>query len=166
MVLAASLGKLGYHDIVMPRYGKVWGKSRTEHVSRQKGKAWAALTQPGDVLIGHSNGGRIAWEMSYNSEVVKRIILLHPALDHYLVPHRSVEKFWVFYNQWDKATRMARFIPWSDWGDMGRVGYDHNDDGLWNDPRYCGVDIGRGHTPFIDPVEADTYAMTIAACLH
>jgi len=165
-VLAAALERLGF-PVICPSYGHVWSPWKTRHTSRRVAKQWSNFVKPTDVLIGHSNGARVAWEMTYyTGDKVTRVFFINAALDHDLVPGPSVARCFIFYNGADKATRLARLIPLSDWGDMGRVGYRADNGGWGPDQRMENHEIGVGHSPFRDPAVASTYAVTIATLLH
>ena len=85
--------------------------------------AISQLVKPGSTCIAHSNGGTIAWKACEYGAPFKNVILVNPALDKDKVIAKQVEKVQVWYSPNDKWTKLARFIPFSDWGEQGRTGY-------------------------------------------
>lgn len=111
------------HKVLMPSYGRVvtpWG---TKIKSRETAQILSTCVRSGDTLIGHSNGGRIALEITHHTHKVRRVMLLNPALDRNMVPGSDVERCIVVHAPRDRAVWLAKFVPGSVWGDMGRVGY-------------------------------------------
>jgi hypothetical protein len=56
------------------------------------------------------------------------VVLLNPALDSDKQFPERVEQISVFYSENDSATGFARWIPFSNWGDMGNEGYNGPED--------------------------------------
>lgn len=124
--LSPYLRRLGY-EVITYDYGYrfllgalVKGKSDA--------KGLVDLYQPGDIVIGHSNGCKlIAMAIEMGMPVV-RTIFIHPALDKDWVPplKHPVQRIDVYYSHLDKATWWAQFSPWK-WGGMGTYGPISND---------------------------------------
>lgn len=151
--LADPLRDLG-HEVHCVSYGYVLAPWSTRMRSRVFAKLLSTQVRPGDVLVGHSNGARVAWEASYYSRDLGPMVWLNPALDAYMTPARSVPRCLVVYNRRDVATRLARLVPGSPWGSMGTVGYRPHDgliDG--SDVRMDVLERGIGHSPYRrDPI--------------
>lgn len=150
--LVAPLADLGYRPLLL-RYGYTLTASSTRFRSNKAAKNWSARTEPGDVVIGHSNGARVAWEMSHcGQNVAERMVWINPALDPDSVPGRIVRRCLVLYNGSDGAVRIARWLPSSIWGEMGAVGYrPRPSDSLGADRRMESRHYGRGHSCWTDP---------------
>ncbi|MCK5020027.1 MAG: hypothetical protein KAS32_23440 [Candidatus Peribacteraceae bacterium] len=114
--------KLMDYNPVMFVYGLIgllsalfWNKKRAKKLKR--------ITQPDDILIGHSNGCTIiarAIEQGLNNQ---HIIFIHPALDKGWTPPKSFTgTIYVYHSENDMATELASWIPLVMWGDMGGGG--------------------------------------------
>ena len=88
--------------------------------------SYSSYTTEESVIIGHSNGCAIIHQACQLGAKFDKAILINPALDSDLAIPR-VDSFKVFYSPTDKATMVAKYIPWSPWGNMGRVGYTGGD---------------------------------------
>lgn len=109
-------------------------------------KRFLRLIRPGSVLIGHSNGCAIAYNVS-NKLHVKGLVLINPALDADVKFGPFIDFIHVYWSRNDKVTWLSKFVPFSDWGSMGTVG--HKGD----DPRVKQWEMGTSHT---DIGEAET----------
>jgi hypothetical protein len=157
--LVEPLRALGYLPVLL-RYGYTLTADQTRFRSRKAAKNWSARTEPGDVVIGHSNGGRVAWEMShYEQNRAADMVWINPALDPDVVPGRSVRRLLVLHNPFDRAVRLGRMLPGSIWGDLGAVGYQGERDPFGPDPRITSQIYGIGHSPFGEPAR-------LAALIH
>lgn len=150
--LSDPLRDLGYDPLLL-RYGHVFWPKQTSFRTRLAAKQWVVNTRPGDVVIGHSNGCALAWEMSHcDGNLADTMVWINPALDPPIVPGRSVRRCLVVYNSFDDAVPWARFVPDSVWGDMGRRGYVPDEESPFGrDPRMEEVTHGRGHSDWSDP---------------
>ena len=83
----------------------------------------ADLVEPGSTCIAHSNGAAIAYLACEYGAPFKNVTLVNPALDKTLQLADQVENIQVWYAPHDKWTGLAKYIPNSVWGAMGRVGY-------------------------------------------
>ena len=90
----------------------------------------ASLIQPGDVVLGHSNGACLAWMAAEIGAPMRGAILLNPALDTDKVMAKQVEWANLYANRGDEAVKLAGMFLAHPWGAQGR-------DGLTvADPRY------------------------------
>lgn len=150
-LLARPLWELGYEPILL-NYGFTLTPMRTIFRTRKSAKCWSARTLPSDIVIGHSQGCNVAFEMSHLTQNQARtMVWINPALDADCIPGRSVHNLLVVYNHGDLAVRAGSLLPNSIWGDMGCLGYQPSRDPFGPDPRIqCSV-YGRGHSPWRDP---------------
>lgn len=88
-------------------------------------KMLAASLNDGCTIIGHSNAAAIIHRALQVSSCpqVKRVVLIRPALDSDAIFGDKVDRVDVFYHPGDLPTRVSRWIPWHEWGDMGAAGY-------------------------------------------
>ena len=92
--------------------------------SKEDAQGLFDLYQPGDIVIGHSNGGHLIARAIEMGMPVKHAVMIHPALDRDWEPPalHPVEQIHVYYSGQDIATWAAQFLPWHKWGAMGTVG--------------------------------------------
>ena len=81
------------------------------------------LIQPDSTVIAHSNGAAIAYLAAKNGAPIKNLTLVNPALDKDVVFPGQLENIQVWFAPHDKWTGLAKYIPKSLWGNMGRIGY-------------------------------------------
>lgn len=118
--LKSPLSRYG-NNVTQIKYGD-FGRARVRMCNKGMGAAIASMAEPGSVLIAHSNGAAIAYRACMNKAPFSRVILINPALDSKLwLPH--VPKVSVFFSESDPWTRLAKYIPFSKWGNQGAIGY-------------------------------------------
>lgn len=87
------------------------------------------LIQPGDILVGHSDGCNI---ITMACTMLSRggfphlsllSVFYNPALDQNTWQPGCVDKVLVFHDQSDKATWISKLLPFHNWGEMGKKGY-------------------------------------------
>lgn len=145
-VLADPLRDLG-HDVDVISYGYLLWPAQTALRSRQVSKMLSTIVEPETLVVAHSNGAYVAWELSYHSDVPLRMVWVNPALDRHLTPGSSVDYCLLFHNRHDWAVWLAKWIPGINWGDAGRLGYKPLPE--WKkDERVINKEFGRGHHPF------------------
>jgi len=98
----------------------------------------ASTVEPGDILVGYSNGAAIIQTMLEQFDCpAQQIFLLHPAISKTWQAPEFVKKVFIFYNKFDKAViagkwwrRASRGLPWNwfsenrnHWGELGKTGY-------------------------------------------
>lgn len=82
--------------------------------------------EPGNILIGHSNGCAVGWRLT-NMVQSKGLVLINPALDADVEFDPALEFIHVYWSPKDEIAWASQFIPWSDWGKMGTTGYKGKD---------------------------------------
>lgn len=73
-----------------------------------------------DILVGHSNGGTLAYLVSQRVKV-RGTILVNAALEASKIP--NAEFVHVYYNRGDFITKLSALLPFHPWGAMGARGY-------------------------------------------
>lgn len=148
--LAAPLRALGYEALIL-RYGYTLLPRQTSFKTRKAAKQWVVNTRPGDIVIGHSNGCALAWEMSHCAgNEADTMVWINPALDADTVPGKSVKRCMVLYNPDDTTVRWAALLPDVIWGEMGRIGYVASDEFFGADSRIVNRVHGHGHSDWRD----------------
>lgn len=88
---------------------------------------YAAAVPPGKwaygILVAHSNGCAIAIRAAELNPDIKQLVLIHPAVDRGRSFPPSLQAVHIYYSDRDRPTWFARFVPGSEMGDMGRVGW-------------------------------------------
>lgn len=110
-----------------------------------RARALADLIQPGDVVLGHSNGCCLAYLASQLGAPIGGAILLNPALDTDKVMAPQVPWVNLYPNRHDEAVKYAGLWPAHPWGAQGRAGISVKD------TRYKTVwtDEGAGEAPAV-----------------
>lgn len=122
----------------------------------KRARRLARMIQPGDLLVGHSDGCNLinlaSWHLSGSgSAKPAAAIYLNPALDRDAQLAPQVKGALVFHTPSDRVVAFARKLPWHPWGDMGRVGYVEKN-AVYQDGRYHNISYehlgipGAGHS--------------------
>lgn len=119
------------HKVVSIDYGFMQ-RLRVRGCSGGVAKVIASLLPKDANVIAHSNGCALAYKAGKYGATYKNLFLINPALDRELEVD-SADRVTVFYSPSDPWTRLARYIPFSDWGSQGRVGY------TGGNPKYTNV---------------------------
>jgi len=124
---ANTIGRLHpYLPLTDINYGWTW-RLRVRLCNDCISSAIVNVVDNGSIAIAHSNGCLIASKAAKLGAPFSKLILINPALDtDYEFP--SGIPVDVYYSPKDRATLLARFIPFSRWGAMGRYGYDGDND--------------------------------------
>lgn len=88
----------------------------------------AAMSRPGDIAIGHSNGCAIIHRATYLGARFDRVFYINAALNTESRPGPCVTEFHALYAPDDLAVLTARYLPCSLWGSMGRDGFTGHDE--------------------------------------
>lgn len=100
----------------------------------------------GDVLIGHSNGCAVIYELLQElvktSVKVRGVVFINAALSERIELPAAVDWCDVYYNNGDSITEVAKIAAWIGsaprcWGEMGHAGY------VGGDPRVTNIDCGN-----------------------
>ena len=82
----------------------------------------ASTIEPDSTIIAHSNGAALVHEAAELGARFSHVILINPALDKHL-EIENAKRTTVYYAPSDPWTKLAAFIPFSNWGNMGAKGY-------------------------------------------
>lgn len=115
-------------------YVRIWDVYM--HNDRYAGDIARAVSRP-TIGIGHSNGCAILRRASYLTDQFEQLVFINPALDRSFTVGDSVKRVIVLHSPSDRVVWYAKFLPRSEWGDMGRHGY------KGSDPRFVNVNIER-----------------------
>lgn len=139
-----KLEKLGHalrargHNVRLLRYGKHFWRWK---LNKAVFEALSALLshhsdwQSGDVIVAHSNGCNVAHKAMRLGLVPSQCIFLSPALDEDIAtddyaPEVGPIHVWHTSREW--ATWFAKWVPSSEWGAMGKFGYQGSDPRFFN----------------------------------
>jgi len=126
----------------------------------------------GDIIVGHSNGCAIAYDLLQTGVLVRGLVLINGALRRDIQIPTGVDFVHCYWNSGDTITVDAQAgsdlgLCDPNWGDMGHAGY------LGSDPRVLNVDCGHttgmpavsGHSAIFDPPNLAAWGAFIAAKL-
>lgn len=139
--LARYFQEAGF-TVVIPRYGTLdlLGVSISSWANNRIAAALGSFVEEGDILLGHSNGGTIAYMIAKDKRV-RGVILVNAALDSDRVC--NAEFTHVYYNAGDWVVRASTVVPLNYWGAIGAIGYT-------GPPRPDVTNIDCGHPPYDD----------------
>lgn len=132
-----SIGKLERFlsgHVVRFSYG--WtGLFRLRFTNKQAVRALLRLVKPGDVLIGHSNGALICWEVAEQmGDALGGVVVINPAMRRDTLWAKGVKvlciynsKDWVVQlgRAWSRLVSLGGITPHG-WGAAGRYGFTHD----------------------------------------
>lgn len=131
----------------------------------------AKLVEPGDVLIGHSNGNAVCIRALLEGAPAQGLVILNGALEPAVELPRQLRWAQVYWNPGDEAVpltevpifRRVFFDPL--WGEMGRVGYTGKDSrvvvNLNCSTASAGLPSLKGHSTIIAPENYATWGVEI-----
>jgi pimeloyl-ACP methyl ester carboxylesterase len=110
-----------------PDYGYILGLE-TRIVNPIIVGALQAFVDPDDILIGHSNGCAIAYDLMRSGAKVAGAIFINAALENNIARPAGCPWIHVYYNPGDQITEAAQIaarlgITDPVWGEMGHTGY-------------------------------------------
>jgi pimeloyl-ACP methyl ester carboxylesterase len=114
--------------------------------------------EPGTILIGHSNGAAICYDLMNAGAKVTGLVLINAALDPRMTRAVGVSWIDVYYNPGDQITEVAQVaeqLGLTDpvWGEAGHVGYWGTDAEIHS--INCGASpnmpVVSGHSAFFEP---------------
>ncbi len=107
--------------------------------NKRRAQNLAKIIQPGDLLIGHSDGcnliDKACHELSSLGPESVHCVYFNPALDRDTALSRIVSKCLVFFTKSDETVWLSKWLPFHAWGEMGRKGYKPSEPSL-DDDRY------------------------------
>lgn len=119
----------GWRGLAMVRFGNA-----------KRARKLAAMMQPGDILIGHSDGCNLIDQAAWNRAdsdppEPAAVIYYNPALDVDAPLAPQVKGALVFHTDSDWVVKIAARLKWHPWGQMGATGYDEREQSRY-DGRY------------------------------
>lgn len=119
-LLRTRLEDAGY-NVKEIKYGWM-GRMRVRLCNKSLAQAIADMADQDSVVIAHSNGCSIVYSACKFGASFKHVFLINPALDADLeIPNAA--KVHVFHALSDPWTKLARWIPFSNWGRQGAIGF-------------------------------------------
>jgi len=130
MLLKADLQKAGF-EIKPLTYG--WVDRITVRVcNHHLADLLADVIKPGSVAVGFSNGCALLQMAAEHGAQFKHLVYIRPALDRDTRVPPQVKRVDVWHSKDDFWTSVARWIPFSRWGDAGAVGLVVPDNRVYN----------------------------------
>jgi len=114
-------------EVAYPDYGYILG-IETRFVNGLIVGTLAPYIGPDDILICHSNGCAVAYELMHKLPQIGGAVFINAALQRAIVRPRSCPWIDVYFNAGDQATQLAAVgavigVVDPDWGEMGHAGY-------------------------------------------
>ena len=120
------------------RYGFTWFFG-VRMMARRFARILYDLCDDGDVIVAHSHGCLLAMIAAEMDAQFRHMVFINPALDRNTPLPAGIPRLDVWYSPSDGPVRLARWLPWHRWGDMGATGYR----GTW-DKRVHSHDMEHG----------------------
>jgi hypothetical protein len=160
--LIPYLTKAGF-EVIYDDYGFVLGLE-TKFSNPLVWRSIHPFIEEGTVLIGHSNGAAIAYDLMNSGVKVSGCVFVNGALDPRVTRAVGVEFIDVYYNPGDQITEVAQLaeqLGWTDpvWGQMGHVGYWGTDTAITsiNCGATPGMPVVSGHSAFFEPANLQAW---------
>ena len=156
--------KAGFGDVVVHSYGYVFAIT-TRWKNPQVVEEILPKIKNGDIVVGHSNGGTLAWMLAERGAPISGAVLINPALDANKALANQVRWVHVYFNQDDTAVWLSKMLlPFRHpWGEQGRIGYNGAPD-----VRYSNFDCQKesppvfGHMDIFNPDKIYAWGPRIA----
>lgn len=179
--LAPALEVAGIEP-VLHDYGWV-GPLRLRFRNRATGKHLLQVVAPGDVLIGHSNGALLCWQLIEAGAPASAVVTIQPAMRRTAVwrsdvpvlalwnPHDLAVQFGRIWSRLTTAATAASLLPRlrpHGWGAAGRYGFTACQPNItqWNTAQPHWRHPVRGHSNVLRSPAVDVWAPLIAAWLE
>lgn len=165
--LIPYLQKQGF-EVLYPEYGWIAGLE-TKLLNPLIVGVLLPYLQPGDVLIGHSNGCAISYDLMNAGARLAGACFINGALEQKIDRPPWVDFIDVYYNPGDEITETAKVAEELHlvdpvWGEMGHGGYSGDDPQIFN--FNCGAGGGMpvvaGHSDFFSPGKIDVWGSFLA----
>ena len=146
-------------DVRYPDYGYILGL-QTKFANPIIVGVLSPYIQDGDILIGHSNGAALCYELARSTGKKVGLCLINAALNAYVPIPPNVVFMDTYFNPGDDITEVARIaaalaISPVDvlWGEMGHTGYEGKDSrgAALNCGAYPQMPIISGHSDIFTP---------------
>jgi hypothetical protein len=154
-----DLLKGGGFTVLFPDYGWIWGLE-TRIANPLIVRSMLPYIQPGDIIVGHSNGCAIGYDLMGLKAPIGGAVFINAALEQRISRRPNVKWIDVYFNAGDQITEAAKLaqemgIVDSVWGEMGHAGY------LGSDPAISNIDCQKtpgmpvviGHSDIFTPLK-------------
>jgi hypothetical protein len=159
-------------DVAYPNYGFELALE-TRIVNPMLQGSLLPYIRPGDVLIGHSNGCAIAYELMMAGAPAIGAVFINGALQTTIARPGSCKWIDVYYNPGDDITIAARLaadigIVSPVWGELGHSGYAGNDPDIrdFNCGSSTAMPVVSGHSDFFTPAKLSAWGPFLAGRLQ
>lgn len=164
--LAPFLKAAGFDEILCPDYGYILGLG-TKVLNPVIVGTLLPYIQPGDCVVGHSNGCAILYDLMSKGAPIRKAAFINAALEQEIRPPASVTRIDVYFNAGDEVTEAAKLaeeLGWVDlvWGEMGHAGYSGSNPNIVNHD--CGPQVS-GHSAFFEPANLAIWGPILAGFL-
>lgn len=158
-------------DVRYPDYGFILA-CETKRINPAVVGTLAPYVEPDDVMVGHSNGCAIIYDLLEQGVKMAGLVLINGALRQDITLQPCVKFCHVYFNDGDNITQLARdaerlaISPVDrNWGEMGHAGY------VGEDPRVTNINCGItapdalpmvvGHSDIFTPGKIDKWGVYI-----
>lgn len=157
--------------IAYPDYGFILGLE-TRVVNPIITGTLKPYVSPTDIMIGHSNGCAIIYDLMHSGVAMAGAIFVNAALEQNIIRPATVPWIDVYFNAGDTITEAAQIgallgIDDPVWGEMGHAGYAGPDAAIAN--YNCGatasLPVVSGHSDFFTPSKLAAWGPFLAAKL-
>jgi pimeloyl-ACP methyl ester carboxylesterase len=154
--------------IKYPDYGYILGVE-TRVINPVIVGALLAYIEPGDILVGHSNGAAVAYDLMRAGAPVEGMVFVNAAVEQTIVRQPPCKWIDVYFNPGDEITEAAKLgqelgVVDKVWGEMGHAGYKGSDPGITN--FNCGstpnMPVVSGHSDFFTPSKLEKWGPFLA----
>jgi hypothetical protein len=144
-------------SVKYPDYGYILGVE-TRIVNPIIVGALRSYIEPGDIIIGHSNGCAVAYDLMRTGAPIAGMVFINAAVEQTIVRQAPTKWIDIYFNPGDEITEAAKLgkqlgITDPVWGEMGHAGYKGTDPAIIN--FNCGATVGlpivSGHSDFFTP---------------
>ncbi len=141
----------GFGDIIVHSYGYIFAVT-TRRKNPEIVEEILPKIKPGDIIVGHSNGGTLAYMLAERGAPISGAVLINPALDANKALAKQVRWIHVYFNKDDGAVWWSRILFINHpWGEQGRVGYNGKPD-----VRYSNFDCQKESPPVFGHIDIFT----------
>jgi hypothetical protein len=155
-------------SVKYPDYGYILG-IETRVVNPIIVGALRAYIEPGDIIIGHSNGCAVAYDLMRAGAPITGMVFVNAAVEQQIVRNAPVKWIDVYYNPGDEITEAAKLgeelgVTDPVWGEMGHAGYKGTDPGIvnFNCGGTAGMPVVSGHSDFFTPSKLAKWGLFLA----
>jgi len=147
------------HTVFFPDYGWIFGLE-TRIANPLIVRSLMPYVMAGDLIVGHSNGCAIAYDLINQRMPLAGAVFINAALEQAISRPANIKWIDVYFNAGDQITEAAKIaeqlgIVDPVWGEMGHAGYSGKDPAITN--INCGTAAGlpvvAGHSDIFTPAK-------------